>query len=188
MLAPLLLLSLWAAAAAPDAKEIKAFVETPISELNSRWIERMMAVDENEVPEKLRFKLRARKLELRALKDIRAGEKKGFVRMPEKECDIPTDSKSDDEKALKAAGFEFLEDHEEELLEQKTHCTERQLMCEFSLQIVVARDPKTKKVRTRHYYIHERDPLFVIVAAARKGNNIGGNTDFFGKVPPACAN
>jgi hypothetical protein len=175
-----------AADAAPTGKEIEAFVKADLGDLRGPQIERMMAVDEKAVPPKLLNAFQGRKLQLNTLRRLMADRKKGTIRTPEKNCGIPDDAKSDNKAALRMAKYEDITDDEERMLEEQTHCTERDMMCEFSLQIILKRDPKTKKVVDKEYMLHPKDPLFALVAAYRSRKS-HGNTPFFGQGQPVCS-
>jgi hypothetical protein len=170
-----------------EQKLVEYFVNTPVSELPPENVNEFMAVDPQKLPAKLRPKFEARKLELNTMKQLAAGKKRGSIRTPEKNCDVPDEAKSDQPAALKMAGFEEIQDDEEEWILKQTQCTERDLLCEFSLQIVVERDPKTKKVKRRRYYLYPTDPLMAIVASYRSQSGAGGNTNFFGRGSLLCS-
>lgn len=191
MLALCLLLSA-AAAAETHADErtikfIESFVSIPVDQVPPDRVGDFMKVDLTTLPKKLRTKAEARKLELHALKDLAEGKKRGSLRLPEATCQINDDAKSDDPAALKMAGFEEIDGAEEEHIERETSCTERDMMCEFSLQIVLVRDKKTNKVKGKRYFLHSNDPLMALVGAYRKGSGAGGNTPFFGGMKPTCS-
>ena len=146
-----------------------------------------MAVDIQTLPAPLRPRYKARRLELHTLKHIAEGKKKGTVRIPEADCDIPDEAKDDDPGTLVMAGFVEIAEDEKEYIEEKTKCTERDLMCEFSMQIVVERHKKTNKVKRRRFFLHSNDPLFSLIGAYRSNKRIGGNTPFFGQAWGLCS-
>jgi len=176
------------AGAQEEAKDkvalVQAFLKTPTAELSPELIPVFVAVDPAELPPKLRKPFAAKRLELYTLKQIADGRKKGGVRMPEADCSIPKEAKSGSIGVLKMAGYEEISNEEEKFVEKETKCTERDLMCEFSLQIVMEKTAKSQE--TRHYYfLHTRDPLFGVVAQYRQGHS--GQTHFFGLGAPVCA-
>jgi hypothetical protein len=163
---------------------VQAVLKTPTAELLPDLIPEFLAVDPAVLPPKLRRPFAAKRLELYTLKQIADGRKKGGVRMPEADCSIPKEAKGDSIGVLKMAGYEEISDEEEKFVEKETKCTEHDLMCEFSLQIVMERMGKAQE--TRHYYfLHTRDPLFGVVAQYRQGHS--GQTHFFGLGVPVCA-
>lgn len=187
-----LALTLWAAAAQPaaapeDVKFVEVFIKTSISDLTAAKIEHFMAIDARTLPKKLRLSYQARRVELHTLKQLAEGRKKGTVRTPEKDCAVPAEAKSDEPVALVQAGFMELQEDEEQYLLDKTQCTERDLLCESSLQIIVERDRKTQKVRRRRYFLYPSDPLSAFIAGYRAGGNVGGNTNFFGRSNVLCS-
>jgi hypothetical protein len=170
-----------------EQKLVEYFVNTPINELPPENVDEFMAVDAQKLPAKLRPKFEARKLELQTLKQLAANKKKGTIRTPEKNCAVPDEAKSNDPKSLGIAGFEEITDSEEHCVMEKTQCTERDMLCEFSLQIVVQRHPKTHKVVGRRLFLYPTDPLMALVGACRSKNGAGGNTNFFGSASVLCS-
>jgi hypothetical protein len=188
-------LALTAGAADPQARpkadpeEIKLvdyFVSSDLSELPPEYVEDFMAVDPEGLPPQLRLRYRARRLELQTLKQLTQGGKKGMIRTPKADCSIPDEAKSGDASTLRQASFSEISETEERFLIDKTQCSERDLMCEFSLQVVVEREPKTRKVKRTRYFLYTSDPLNALVAAFRSKNG-ASDTNFFGKASPLCA-
>ena len=178
----------------PDAdtlKMVEFFLKTPVSQLPpdlpSSYVDRFMAVDPETLPAKLRKRVAAKKLEFHTLAHLATGNKKGLIRIPDDNCAIPVDSKSDDAKTLIMAGYQEIEELEKDIIQEKSKCTERDMMCEFSLQIVVERDPKTQKVKRRRFFLYDTDPLFAFIAEYRGRGRVGGNTPFFGQPKALCS-
>ena len=67
----------------------------------------------------------------------------------------------------------------------KTQCTERDLMCEFTLQVVTGKAKKTGHAR-RFLFLHPKDPMFALVAQYREQGRVK-QTNFFGIGSPVCA-
>lgn len=174
-----------AALDADTAKEIPRFVKLDVAGMTPAYIEHMVAVDAADVPAKYRKAFEAKKLELYTMKQLGEGKRKGTIRMPDKDCSIPKEGKSDDVKILLMSGYVEIYDNEETYLEEKTRCSQREMMCEFSLQVVHEHVPKKKEVRTR-YFLYPKDALYALVEEyrARGGNH---DTAFFGSAPfPTC--
>lgn len=174
--------------AAPETVELvelilKSSLES-LSELSSEKIEEFLAVDAESLPKKLRQRFKAKSLELRNWMQMRKGKEKGIIRMPEKNCSPVSGSKGDEVQVLIMAGFTEITKQEKEYLERKTKCTEEDMMCEFTLQIVV--EKKTKGFKQRRFFLHPRDPLMAFVGEFRAGAK-GGNTNFFGIGGPSCS-
>ena len=66
--------------------------------------------------------------------------------MPKADCSIAKEAKGDSAGVLKMAGYEEITDDEERWVMDKTKCTERDLMCEFTLQVVTPR-PRRRATR-----------------------------------------
>jgi hypothetical protein len=162
------------------------FLKTPTSQLPPISVEDFLRVDPETLPQKLRMPYKSKRLELKTLLHISEGKKRGFVRIPERECSPPPGSKEVDIKVLLAGGFwSEINENEEEYIMKKTNCTERDMMCEFTLQITLEKDSRTKKEK-RRYFLYERDPLMVFVGEYRAGAR-GSNTPFFGRGGPICS-
>ena len=189
VLAVLLGLSLgWAGDAAPlDADTldmVKAFLKMPTADLPTAHISRFMAVDPEALPKKLRQPYEGKRLELRTLVRLAEGKKRGVVRMPEADCSRSRDAEGSAISVLLMAGYQEISFEEEKYVEKETRCTERDLMCEFSLVVVVEKKGKPPVARAR-FFLHFRDPLFAIVGQYREGH--AGQTHFFGLGVPTCA-
>jgi hypothetical protein len=83
------------------------------------------------------------------------------------------------------AGYETITDEEERWVMDKTKCTERDLMCEFSLQVVnvKAKKPGSEK---RLLFLSPRDPIFALIGQYRAVGRVK-QTNFFGLGTPTCA-
>lgn len=164
-------------------KIVEKFLNTPTADLPPSAVPPFLAVDPESLPKKLRDKARARRLELHTLKQLAAGKRKGSVRIPDADCEVPQEAKSGQSGLMAGAGFEEITEAEEVCVMEKTKCTERDMLCEFSLQIVLER--AGKRVR-RRYFLHQNDPLMAVVAGCR-GSGVGGQTKFFGRGGPICS-
>ena len=171
--------------ASPETvKEVEAFLKAPTSELPPDKIDDFLAIDPDSLPAKLRTPFRAKRVELYTLKQLAEGKKKGTIRTPDADCSIPKDAKSGEAKILLMAGYSEITGDELDCVKSRTKCTERDLMCEFSLQEVVERVGKKKEIKYR-FFFHERDPMMAVVAGCRGGT--GGQTNFFGRGGPICS-
>jgi hypothetical protein len=175
-----------APADADTVKMVEFFIKAPVSDLPADHIQDFMDVNPDSLPKKLVEPFKGKRLELYTLKQEAAGKKRGVYRMPEKDCEITKDAKSDDLAALKIAGYQEITDDEEKCVEEHTKCTEHDMLCEFSLQIAVETVvKKNKKTRIRHLFLHQNDVLMAVVAECRA--DVGAATNFFGTMKPACA-
>jgi hypothetical protein len=172
--------------ALPADKFVEQFLKVPVEELEASEIEDFLTIDPKVLPKRLQRPYEARKLELFTLRHLAYSRKKGLVRTPDKDCSIPMEAKSGDPLSLKRAGYMPIGEDEEQNLIDKTKCTERELMCETTLQVVIVKDEKTGKVKKRRYFLYPNDPLMPLIAAYREGKNIGGNTNFFSQPSMLC--
>ena len=183
-----LCLSLPAAAAAPD-KDAAAFVEKflkiPTADLPIDQIERFLGIKPEELPARLRKPYKAKKLELFTMKHIAEKSKSGSVRMPADDCSAPVEVREKDAGILKKAGFEEIWDVEVNYLMSRTKCTMRDLMCEFTLHVVIVMG-HGKKAADKRYFLHPKDPLFALVAEYRASGR-EKQTRFFGLGGFTCA-
>jgi len=173
-------------AAALDADTlamVKTFLKLPTEKLPAAHVGRFLGVDPGALPEKLRKPFLAKRLELYTLKQIADGKKRGTVRMPEEKCSAPIMAQGNSAGILLSAGFVEIYDDEEKFVMDKTNCTENDLQCEFTLQIVI--EKKGNKT-FRRLFLHERDPIMAIVGQYRDAGKTK-QTNFFGIGFPACA-
>ncbi|MDE2237189.1 MAG: hypothetical protein KGK30_04820 [Elusimicrobia bacterium] len=162
-----------------EIKFVESFLRTPIAKLPTNRIDDFMSVDPQTLPARLRRPYAARRLELQTCKQLAEGKKKGPILMSSKDCAIPKEAKSDSARILKMAGFEEIQEDEEQYLIHRTSCSERDMMCDYSLQIIITRDKQGRPAR-RRYFLYPNDPLMALVAEYRSHGRVGGNTNFFG--------
>jgi hypothetical protein len=177
------------AAAAPALDEdtlamVKAFLKLPTSEIPAEHIPRFLAVDPDSLPAKLQSAFLAKRIELYTLKQLAEGKKRGGVRMPEADCSIPKDLQGPSAGILMMAGYQEINDLEEDFVMEQTKCTERDLMCEFTLQILAPRKGAKGKP-TRRLFLHVNDPVFALVGMFRSNGHV--STHFFGLGGVNCA-
>ena len=169
----------------PAPAAVEGFIRLDISDMTPSYIESMMAVNETSVPKRLRRKFQAKKLELHTYRQLGEGQRKGTVRVPGNDCALPKEGKSKDASLLLLVGYVEISDDDVQYLEKNTHCSERKMMCEFSLQIIYVRNKRSKRDEKR-YFLHPRDPLMALIG---EYHSKGGNRDtpFFGRSPfPVC--
>lgn len=169
--------------ASPEiVKSVDEFVKTPMSDLPPDAIEGFLRVDPSTLPKRLQEPYRSRRLELYTLKQMVDSKKKGMIRMMDKTCDVPEETNAATAGVLKGAGYGEITAEDVNCSMERTHCSEKELMCEFTLREVVevAKGGK-KKYR---FFLHPNDPLMAIVTACR--GNTGGQTNFFGAMTPTC--
>ena len=170
---------------------VEAFLKLPAEQLPAAYIPRFLAVDPAALPKKLRRPYEARRLELYSLKQLGQTRKKGNILLPDDHCEAPKEAKSQDIAVLKMAGYVEITEDEEIWLTQRTRCTEQDMLCEFTLQILDEKVGSGKKARPRRRYFlfcHVGcDPLMVLVGVHREHIN-DPNTNFFGTgAGPVCS-
>ena len=164
---------------------VKAFLKMPTDQLPAEHIPKFLAVDPDSLPVNLRERFLAKKVELYSLKQIADGNKRGSVRMPQEDCAVSKDARSPIVKLLRMAGYLDITEDEEKFVMDHTHCTEHDLMCEFTLQVVAEPVGKKKEVR-RKLLLHVRDPLMTLVGQYRDQGR-EKQTNFFGMMGASCA-
>jgi len=195
-----MLFLLWAAllpgaAAAPadtdTVKMVEFFIKAPVESLPADHIDEFLAVDSDFLPQKMRVKFKAKKLELYTLKQLAHRKKYGTIISAEETCEVPHEAKSGEIDLLKMVGYQEITEDEEQWVQQKTKCSERKMLCEFTLQIVDENvgTKNRKKVRRRYFLYCKNacDPLYVLVGAHRAQAD-GKQTDFYGVGSPVCTN
>jgi hypothetical protein len=170
---------------------VKAFLKIPTSELPVDLIPRFLAVDPAALPKPLRRPTAAKRLELYTLKQLGQTRKQGNIIIPDAQCEAPKDAKSQDVALLMKAGYQEITEEEEAWLTGRTRCTEHDMLCEFSLQILDEEFGAGRKVRRRRRYFlfcrNSCDPLMVLVGVHRAHVN-DPNTNFFGTgAGPVCS-
>ncbi len=180
------LLAMSARAAAPasvsaDSATVKLaeyFVRTPVPDENPHLVEPFLAVNADTLPARLREKALARQLELRSLLRLHDTKKKGNWLQPASDCDMHSFIKHfHDMPAYQMAGYVPITEDEEKYIMGKTHCTELDMGCQFTLTIFY------DKGRPRRLMLHMNDPLDALAA---ESHHPGGQTNFFG-VGLTCA-
>jgi hypothetical protein len=195
-----MLFLLWAAllpgaAAAPadtdTVKMVEFFIKAPVESLPADHIDEFLAVDSDFLPQKMRVKFKAKKLELYTLKQLAHRKKYVTIISAEETCEVPHEAKSGEIDLLKMVGYQEITEDEEQWVQQKTKCSERKMLCEFTLQIVDENvgTKNRKKVRRRYFLYCKNacDPLYVLVGAHRAQAD-GKQTDFYGVGSPVCTN
>lgn len=166
-----------------DVQLVEAVLSRDTSDLPSSVINAFMGVNLETIPKKLQKKAKAKRVELHTLKRLGVDKKRGLLRWPEKDCSIPVDSKSNEADVLILAGYTEVDGGDVRCVMDRTKCSERALMCEFSLNIVV--EEKVKGRKKWRFFFHPSDPIMVIVAACRKGTSSTGS-NFFSAAAPQC--
>lgn len=188
------LLALWLGLAPAHAAEpvdadtlalVKTFIKTPTDQLPVEHIGRFLAVDPHALPAKLQRPFVAKRVELYTLKQLADGKKRGNIRMPEEHCSIPKDSQTTSIGILQLAGYAEIFDDEEQFVMEKTQCTEHDLMCEFTLQVILVAGKKKTETQ-RRLFMHGKDPMMALISQYREMGRVK-QTNFFGIGFPTCA-
>jgi hypothetical protein len=185
---------------------VKYFLKTPTAKLDPNLVPEFIAIDSLSLPKKLRNKYAAKKMELYSLRKVAAGKKEGLVRTPndaDPECkeisiskgvSLYTNTFSEATLrgmtmpgilwALNNAHFSEIDEIDMPCIAKKTQCSEHDMVCDFTLSILVMKKGKKEK---RRYFLYEKDPLTQAVILCTHPN-IGGNTNFFNSKPvPLCS-
>lgn len=168
---------------ATRVKMAEYMLKTPLDEANPTLVSGFMQMDTNTLPKKLREKARAKQMQIDAIVKIHKGKKKGPFRFPAA-CEI---KRYEGPEGIRIMGLIIgnseITEEEEEYLELKGNCTEEQLMCEFSLNIVLLK--RKDKPPLKKYFLMEADPLMAWVAEKRGGGASAGN-QYFQDLKPSC--
>lgn len=173
-------------------KLVEEWTAAPVAELPPEEIDDFLKIDPESLPASLRPRYQGRALELRTLRHLAAGRRKGAVRIPEEDCAAPKEAKGENIQQLKLAGYQEIMEAEAQYLLKNTKCTERQLQCEFSVTFLQEKDegvgPRRRVAAARRRsFIHPRDPLMALIMELRTHGR-RRNTDFFGLSSfPTCA-
>ena len=175
------------ASAGPDQetqiKMVEYMLKTPLDQSDPVLVSGFMKIDTAALPKKLRDKARARQMEIDAIVKIHQGKKKGPFRFPAA-CEI---KRYEGPEGIRIMGMimgnEEIMSDEEEYIEKKANCTEDQLICEFSLNIVIMK--RKDKPPLKRYFLMGQDPLMALVAEKRGGGASAGNK-YFQELKPSC--
>lgn len=189
-LALIMCLAGYAAAAdstGPDEKTrikmVEYMLKTPMNEADPALVAGFMKLDTLSLPKKLQDKARAKQMEIDAIVKIHNGKKKGPFRFPAA-CEI---KRYEGPEGIRIMGYiignEEIAIEEEEYIELKGNCTEDQLLCEFSLNIVLMK--RKDKPPLKRYFLMSQDPLMAFVAEKRGGGASVGNK-YFAELKPSC--
>lgn len=158
-------------------------LKTPMNEADPGLVSGFMKLDTLTLPPKLRDKARAKQMEIDAIVKIHNGKKKGPFRFPAA-CEI---KRYEGPEGIRIMGMiignEEIAGEEEEYIELKANCTEEQLICEFSLNIVLMK--RKDKPPLKRYFLMSQDPLMALVAEKRGGGGSAGNK-YFQELKPSC--
>ena len=158
-------------------------LKTPMSEADPSLVSGFMKLDPEALPKKFRDKVRGKQMEIDAIVKIHNGKKKGPFRFPAA-CEIKRYEGPEGIRIMNyIIGNEEILQEEEEYLELKGNCTEDQLICEFSLNVVLMKRPG--KPPLKRYFMMQQDPLMAWVAEKRGGGASAGN-QYFQSLKPSC--
>ncbi|MEK7234470.1 MAG: hypothetical protein AAB268_11685 [Elusimicrobiota bacterium] len=164
-------------------KAVEYMLKTPLNEADPTVVAGFMAIDTATLPMRLKDKARGKQMEIDAVVKIHKGKKKGPFRFPAA-CQPKRYSGAEGVRVMSMIiGNVEIEPEEEEYIEKKTDCTEDQLLCEFSLNVVVM--PRPGKPPLRRFFLMEQDPLMAFVAEKRGGGASVGNK-YFQELKPSC--
>lgn len=167
---------------ASKIKLVEYILKTPTSDADPNLVAPFMDLDADALPKKLRAKAKAKQLEIKSLVKISKGKKKGPFRYPEA-CQAKRYGPEGIQVMSMILGNQEVEPEEVEYVMAKTSCTEEQLICEFTLNVVVI--PRKDKSPQIKFYLMESDPLMALVAEKRGGGGSAGNK-YFQELKPSC--
>lgn len=188
---PVLLLAFLLAALPARAEDAKAaptpadkttlelvdyFLKVPTSEANPKLVAAFLAVDGRTLPKKLRLKAGLKQAEIRDLIKLRAAKKGGSLVQPDAVCTGEEMVRPLAEADIFLGGqYEEIDEDELKYVMDKTHCTELDLGCRFSLKIFFTKSVPKQKPRRMGFL--GGDPIMGLIAESR---GKGGSTHFFG--------
>lgn len=174
-----------AARSADDADRVKLveyMLKTPTADADPKLVAPFMEIDTATLPKKFQQKAKAKQVEIQLLLKVAKGKKKGPFRYPEA-CQAKRYGPEGIQIMNMIIGNTLVEPDEVEYIMLKTSCTEEQLLCEFSLNVV--KIPRQGKPPLIKYYLMESDPLMALVAEKRGGGGSAGNK-YFQELKPSC--
>jgi hypothetical protein len=155
------------------------FLKTPTSDANPKFIESFLAVDTETLPKRQRAKAKSKQIEIQTLIKLHDTKKKGNWLQPAEGCTLASVVHPlSDAPAYQFAGYVDIDEDEARYVEAKTHCSELELACHFSLGIFFT------KGKPRRLMLSQKDPLMSMVAESH--SKTAGQTNFFG-IGLSCA-
>lgn len=176
-----------AAALSKTDLEVVAYVlKTDVPDLNPTLTSHFLSLDLSGLPEKKKLPAMAKKVAIEETLKVHEGKKKGTIRT------VPAGAASCQPERhppeyirvlmFPPPSFEEVEEEHVDCVERKTGCTEDDLICEFSVKVIVV--PKTKaRPAHKRFFFHMLSPIMAKVAECR---GKGGSTNFFGSMVVAC--
>ena len=164
-------------------KLVEYILKTRTDSVDPSLVAPFMRIDTATLPKKMRNKALAKQIEIESFVKIRKGEKQGPFRYPSQAC-VPK-RYGPEGVAIMAMipGNMEIETNEEDYLEKRSQCSENQLICEFTLNVVVI--PRPGKPALKRYYLYGNDPLMAWVAEYR-GRGAIMPTNYFQTLKPTC--
>ncbi|UPT73964.1 MAG: hypothetical protein M0D55_19370 [Elusimicrobiota bacterium] len=185
LLLALLLLPLSARAEdeATRLKLVQYMLKTPTADADPKLVAPFMEIDTETLPKNLREKAKSKQVEIQLLMKVAKGKKKGPFRFVEPGCAAKRYGPEGIRIMGMIIGNQEVEAEEVDYIKLKTNCTEDELLCEFSLNIVIT--PRKDKPPLIKYFLMETDPLMALVAEKRGGGGSAGN-NYFQELKPSC--
>ncbi len=164
-------------------KMVQYMLKTPMNEADPTIVSGFMKIDPDTLPKKWRDKARGKQMEVDSVVKIHSGKKKGPFRFPDNKCAAKKYGPEGLPIMAMIIGNAEIESEEADYLEKRTDCSEDQLICEFTLNVVII--PRKGKPALRRYYLMEQDPLMAYLAEYRAGSK-GGKNNYFQELKPTC--
>ena len=166
---------------------VKFFLKTATAELPAQAIPDFLAVDAKTLPSKLRAPYRGKREELLALKKIADGRNSGlFRRMGKTDDPACEDLPLEQAVILAKAGFMEIDAQAVPFVMKETECSECELQYEFTMRRVLVPAKKNGAKPGFRYFLHEKDPLHVLIGVYQNGGKSAFGTNFFGGGHPKC--
>ncbi len=172
----------------PDEKTriqmVEYMLKTPTGEADPVLVSGFMSLDATALPKKLRDKARGKQMEIGALVKINKGKKRGPLRIIAPGCEV----KRYGPEGVRV--MQLIQDNseiaieEEEYIEKRGQCTEDQLICEFTLNVVVIPQPGKKPIK--RYWLMEKDPMMAWIGEFRARGAVT-STNYFQELKPRCS-
>lgn len=178
-----------AAAPIPDEqtkiKIAEYMIKVRPDEADPKLVAGFMDIDVQTLPKRLREKAKAKQIQIDAIVRIHKGRRKGSTRIVPASCQPKRYYGDEGLRVMRlVGGGEEIAPEEEDYIERKTNCSEDQLICEFSLNVVVY--PREGKPPMKRYFLMSADPLMALVAEQRAGFGPSKQPRYFQEALPTC--
>ncbi|MDE2313553.1 MAG: hypothetical protein KGL04_05215 [Elusimicrobia bacterium] len=165
---------------------VEKFLQTPVPQLPPEEIEPFITINPDTLPKRLRAPYLAKRIELETLRRAYEAKTVGQHGKPRSgaACGDVIPGGAALARQMSKNLFK-ISPLEEAWLMRGTRCTQRELMCDFTLTVVY-RKKRRKTPSAQWYFLNPEDPLVIFVSEKRSGQPAPFRGFFGESVFPTC--